>query len=237
MKRKQLSIAAAIALAVVATGSATAQIPVTDVAHISQNVINHVQTIAKWKVQYEQMVERIQQAKRQYEALSGSRNLGRILNDPRLREYMPAEWRAIYDQIAAGGMRGLSGDARAIFEANQVFDLCSLGAKSAYTSCQRQSAVVAQNMANAMNGYSTAMDRVNQIDKLMSAINATTDPKSIAELQARIAAENAMIQAEITKLQLIAMIADAQEKLSKQQAAEAAAAFNTDVNNAFIKGW
>ncbi|MPN49131.1 Type IV secretion system protein virB5 [bioreactor metagenome] len=54
----------------------------------------------------------------------------------------------------------------------------------------------------------------------MAKINDTPDPKAIAELQGRIAAEQAMIQNEQTKLQLYAMVAQAEDKIQQQQQRE-----------------
>ena len=57
----------------------------------------------------------------------------------------------------------------------------------------------------------------------MNQINATSDAKSIAELQARIGVEQANIQNETTKMQLFKMMADAEEKLVAQQQRESTA--------------
>jgi len=54
----------------------------------------------------------------------------------------------------------------------------------------------------------------------MAKINDTPDPKAIAELQGRIAAEQAMIQNEQTKLQLYAMVAQAEDRIQQQRARE-----------------
>ena len=67
---------------------AQAQIPVRDDASIAE-------TIAKWKIQYDQMNSQIDQMKQQYESLTGSRNLGQILNDAALRDYLPNDWQGV----------------------------------------------------------------------------------------------------------------------------------------------
>lgn len=82
---------------------AQAQIPVTDGASIAQQVAAQVETIAKWKMQYDQMMDQINQAKQQYEALTGSRGLGTIMNNPALRDYLPGDWQAVYDAVKDGG--------------------------------------------------------------------------------------------------------------------------------------
>jgi type IV secretion system protein VirB5 len=76
---------------------AQAQVPVTDGAAIAQQIANQVETITKWKMQYDQMTSQINQMKQQYESLTGSRGLGNILNNPALREYLPADWQGAVD--------------------------------------------------------------------------------------------------------------------------------------------
>ena len=51
----------------------------------------------------------------------------------------------------------------------------------------------------------------------MGQINGTSDPKAIDELQARIGAEQAAINNEATKLQMIAMLQQAEQRLIDEQ--------------------
>lgn len=186
---------------------AQAQIPVTDGASIAQQVAAQVETIAKWKMQYDQMMDQINQAKQQYEALTGSRGLGNILNDPALRDYLPGDWQAVYDAVKTGGYAGLTGTALTVYEQNKVFDSCAhIVSSEQRTACEARAVKPAQDKGFALDAYNAAKSRINQIDQLMAKINDTSDPKAIAELQARIAAEQSNIQNEQTKLQLYAMV-------------------------------
>jgi len=71
-----------------------------------------------------------------------------------------------------------------------------------------------------LDAYDAAKGRLRQIDQLMGKINDTADPKAIAELQGRISAEQAMIQNEQTKLQMYQMVAQAEDRLQRQQQRE-----------------
>lgn len=200
---------------------AHAQIPVTDEASILQQVANQIETIAKWKIQYDQMVTQIENMEREYQALTGGRGLGTILNDPRYREYLPDEWQGVYDAVRNGGYEGLSGRAATIHAENQIFDACAhLQINDQRLACEAQAVKGAQDKAFALDAYDAARDRLNQIDQLMQRINTTEDPKDIAELQGRIAAEQAMIQNEQTKLQMYAMVAEAEDRLQEQRQLE-----------------
>lgn len=200
--------------------TAFAQVPVTDAALNTQTASNQIETIAKWAQQYKQMESQIMQMKQQYEAITGSRNFGEIMNNPALANYLPAEWRDVYGRIQQGGYKGLSGSAQVVLDANRVFNACQRKPQGERAVCERQAALSAQNMANASSGFDQAMKRLDQINQLMGQINGTSDAKGIAELQARIAGEQAAIQNEATKLQLYAMAAQAQERLAEQQQRE-----------------
>ncbi|MDH4909547.1 MULTISPECIES: P-type DNA transfer protein VirB5 [Xanthomonas] len=209
------------ACSVFLSNSTYAQIPVTDGASIAQQVAAQVETIAKWKMQYDQMTSQINQMKQQYESLTGSRNLGQILNNAALRDYLPNDWQGVYDAVKSGGYSGLSGRALSIYEGNKAFDACAhFKVADQRTACEAQAVKGAQDKAFALDAYDKAKSRLTQIDQLMAKINDTPDPKAIAELQGRIAAEQAMIQNEQTKLQMYQMVAAAEDRLQEQRQRE-----------------
>lgn len=212
----------------VKAGSANAQIPVTDAASIATEVMNHVEDIAKYVEQISQLKAQLDQMKQQYEALTGSRNLGAILNDPRFKDYLPTDWQGVYDSVRSGGYAGLSGPAKAIYDAAKKFDACAhLKDSIEQTACQAKAVKGAQDKAFSVAAFDTAKDRLTQIEQLMNRINSTDDPKAIAEIQARIASEQAMIQNEATKLQMFQMIAAADEQIQRQQQRELNAKANS----------
>lgn len=214
-------IAMAIAISVLFAGTAHAQIPVTDAASIAEGVAQHAEDIAKWVEQREGMVQQLTQLQQQYTSMTGTRNLGAILNNPALKEYLPQEWQQVYDKVRQGGYSGLTGDAVAIFNQNKVFDTCAgITDGDSKKSCEAKAVKPAQDKANALAAIEAAKKRIGQIDGLMQQINTTTDPKAIAELNARIGAEQAMIQNEQTKLNLYAMASQAEDRLQEQRTRE-----------------
>ena len=218
---KAFSVSIVLAAGIAMSSAAFAQIPVTDGASIAQQVAAQVETIAKWKMQYDQMTSQINQMKQQYESLTGSRNLGQILNNSALRDYLPNDWQGVYDAVKSGGYSGLSGRALSIYEGNKAFDACAhFKVADQRTACEAQAVKGAQDKAFALDAYDKAKSRLTQIDQLMAKINDTPDPKAIAELQGRIAAEQAMIQNEQTKLQMYQMVAAAEDRLQEQRQRE-----------------
>ncbi|KFA30049.1 P-type DNA transfer protein VirB5 [Xanthomonas vasicola] len=216
MKKYALILAATLAL----SGTAFAGVPVTVIADVPA-ITNQIETMAKWKAQYDQMVSQINQMKQQYDSVTGSRGLGQIMNNPALRDYLPSDWQKVYDSVRTGGYNGLSGSAAAIYDANKVFDACGrMAAGAQRTACEAAAVKPAQDKAFAGEAYAAAKSRLDQINSLMGQINQTQDPKAIAELQGRIASEQAMIANEQTKLQLFQMMAQADEKLHEQRQRE-----------------
>ena len=184
-----------VTLSALMSSVAFAQIPVTDVASIGQQTMAQIETIAKWKMQYDQMISQIEQAKQQYESLTGSRGLGNIMNDPALRDYLPADWQGVYDSVRTGGYNGLSGRGASVYNANKIFDSCAyMTVADQRTACEARAVKASQDKGFALDAYDAAKSRINQIDQLMAKIDQTQDPKAIAELQGRIAAEQANIQ-------------------------------------------
>lgn len=209
-----LSLSACFAL------PASAQLTTVVVGDIP-STINQIQTMAQWANQYQQMVTQLEQMDRQFKSLNGSRGLGQILNNPALRDYLPADWQKVYDSVRAGGYAGLSGSGKAVYDANKIYDACTYITNDAQRgACQARAMKPSQDKAFASDAYQAAKARIDQIDGLMAKINDTQDPKAIAELQARIAAEQASIHHEQTKLQLYAMMAAAEDKIQAQRQRE-----------------
>lgn len=123
--------------------------------------------------------------------------------------------------MKSGGYAGLSGRAESIYDNNKVYDACAgFASNEQRTNCEAQAVKGAQDKAFALDAYDAAKNRLSQIDQLMRQINQTQDPKAIAELQGRIAAEQAMIQNEQTKLQMYQMVAAAEDRLQEQRQRE-----------------
>lgn len=167
------------------------------------------------------MVSQITQMRDQYEALTGSRGLGEVMNNPLVLRYLPEEWQRVYRAVQLGGYGGLTGTAQEIYQANRVFDACERApTDDERLSCEARAVKPAQDQGYALDAYALAEKRLEQIDGLMQIINTTEDPKGIAELQARIAIEQTSIANEATKLQLYQMAAAAEDGISEQRQRE-----------------
>jgi type IV secretion system protein VirB5 len=207
---KKTIIYAAISALFVSTTQA--QEAVIDVAAIGQ-LASQAATLGQ---QLSEMKNQVTQLKNTYDSLNGSRGLGTIMNNPALRNYLPQDWQNVYDSVKQGGYAGLSGTAKTLY--TQIYDSCKhITVDDQRLACESSAVKGAQDKGFALDAYSKAQDRMTQIDQLMAKVNDTQDPKAIAELQARIATEQANIQNEQTKLQMYAMVAAAEDKVQQQQ--------------------
>lgn len=225
MKLKKSLIAATLAMACVFPSQAG--IPVSVILDATAQV-NQIQNFAQMLKEYAMLVDQLTEMRRQlsqmekeYDSVTGSRNLGEILNDPEFKQYLPDNWKGVYQNIRHQGYDGLSGTARAMRDASKIFDACEyLTDPTEKRICNAQAVKPSQDQAFAQDAYQTSTNRVTQIESLMSKINQTSDPKAIAELNARIQAEQAMIQNEQTKIALYQASADAEERILAQQQEE-----------------
>ena len=187
-----------------------------------QNYAHMLKEYATMLEQLEQMRSQFEQMEKEYSSITGVRNLGDILNDPRFKEYLPDDWQNIYEGVRNSGYEGLSGTAKGIRDATKIFDSCAnLTNPTEKKICNAKAVKPAQDQAFAQDAYRKSQDRVGQIEGLMQEINRTRDPKALSEVTARIQAEQALIQNEQTKLELYQASADAEQQLLRQQEREA----------------
>lgn len=218
---KQRILAASLSLTLflgISLPASASGIPVVDGTQVAQGV----QQLAQWAQQIAEMKNQLDQMKQQYQSLTGARGFGDVLNNPALRNYLPQDWQKVYDSIQNGGYKGLDGTAKALADAAGLMKQCAnYTDQNVKSSCEASAVQTAQNKSNLMQSLDAATQRLNQIQGLMNQIKNTNDPKGIAELQARIAGEQAMIQNEATRLQMYQMMTQANEKLAKEQARQA----------------
>lgn len=208
----------ALLLALMQPIASATGIPVHDAGSTAQQIAAHVETIAKWKLQYDQLRAQIDQLQREYAALTGSRGFGAIADNPKLRDYLPPDFQLLYDSLRDSGYAGATGSAQAILNANNLLGLCvHLTSSDSRAACEARVVKPAQDQAFAIDALAKARQRVQQISTLQSQINRTQDPKAIAELNARIAIENAQLANEKIKVDLYRIAADAENLLQKQR--------------------
>ncbi len=163
--------------------------------------------------------DQLTQLQATYRAVSGTRNLGAILYNPALRGYLPSDWARVYDSAASGGYAGISGPLRGVQDRERLSGTVT-DAQASIAARSRTTAMT--DKAVGLRAFDGARERLAQIEQLMRQINLTHDAKGVQEIQARIAVEQAAVQNETTKLQLVAMLQRAEERLVEQQKSDLA---------------
>jgi type IV secretion system protein VirB5 len=195
------------------SGGARAQgIPVIDAA----NLIQSIQQVLDGVTTIENQVQQIRQLQSQLSSINGMRNLGQVFNNPLLRNYVPAEAYTVVNAVDTGGYAGLRGTAKALRDANMIYN-CMDRSDNARNSCQAALAQPYQQKGLLQDAMRSAAGRLTQINALMDQINATSDQKSVQEIQARIGAENALLSHEMTQIQMLQGMADSEERIARSQ--------------------
>ncbi|WP_081080253.1 P-type DNA transfer protein VirB5 [Burkholderia cepacia] len=183
-------------------------IPVYD----AQNVVQAIATVGQLKQQVQQEIQI-------YQSTVGTRGFGALLSNPVVADSLPSNWQSVYTAIQSGGYAGLTGSAQAMRSASQIYN-CEDQTGIDQRLCQRALNKPYQDKAFGLQAYQTELEELNQIQSLAQQINATQDPKGIAELQARIQTESTAVGNEMTKLQLFRMLAETEDKLVAEQQSE-----------------
>ncbi|MCC7684725.1 P-type DNA transfer protein VirB5 [Janthinobacterium sp. FW305-128] len=209
---KNITINAAIlAMTFCVSTASQAQWAVIDAAAIKQQI----EQVAAWKKQFAQMQNQLQTQKETFQSMNGSRGMAALVNNPSLRSYLPKDYKQILNS-GFGNSAQIRADAKKFGIENTKLDARGDAAK-AFENSANQAAV---NRATAEEGYKQASDRFAGIQQLLDKVNDAPDPKAISDLQARIQAEQVMLQNENIKLQMLSQLAQAQKDLANQQATE-----------------
>lgn len=163
------------------------------------NIAKETTQIASWIAQYAQMVQEYNQLVEEYRSLNGIRGMASLVNNPQLRRYLPDEYRDILS-------RGY-GDWQALRSAldNPV------GSTNLQKYRRDQLAI---DEAMTLESYKQASRRFGDIQVLLDKINDASipDAKDMQDLQARIQAEQVMMQNEASKIAMMKNLQDIQQR-------------------------
>lgn len=169
------------------------------------NIAKETTQIASWIAQYAQMVQEYNQLVEEYRSLNGIRGMASLVNNPQLRRYLPDEYKNILSQGY--------GDWQALRTAldNPV------GSNALYNQRRDQLSI---DEAMTLESYKQASRRFNDIQILLDKINDASipDAKDMQDLQARIQAEQVMMQNESAKIAMMKNLQDIQKQKMQERA-------------------
>jgi type IV secretion system protein VirB5 len=203
-----------------ASTSARAGIPVIDVSNLMQSI----QQVLHMIESLENQLTQIQQYQRQIDSMTGSRGLGSLLRSPLVNNYVPLDADARLSSVSLNGYAGLTNAAKALRDVGMVYNCESQPEGRLRIACQASLARPYQNKALLQLAMDKATSRMNQIAGLIDAINGTDDPKSIAELDARLAGENALLAHETSRVQVLHQMIQTEREIEESRLRESTAA-------------
>jgi type IV secretion system protein VirB5 len=200
-----------------------AQFAVIDVGAITQLI----QEVNYWKQQIQAMSSQISQLQSTYNAMTGNRGMQNLLPlTPLARNYLPPDWQGLLAALngLSGSYGALSVQLNASLAANAILTPAQLSRLSPQENAQLQSSrnSAALMQATSQQALQASGQRFASLQQLINAIPSATDQKGALDLQARIAAEQAMLQNEQTKVQTLNQALQADERARQQRAQELA---------------
>lgn len=211
MKLKKLALALAIAGSLNAVSYAG--VPVTVVAD-PQAWTAHLEDMAKYVEQIKQLENQFKQQVKQYESMTSARGLANVINSQ-------------YDTDALSGintdsiLRDSGINSSSDFKLPEdVAELYDTAAKNAATYAGQASRSLEQ-----------AQSRFTELSGLVRRVNTATDPKEVMDLNARIGAEQAFLQNEVGKLQVLQQTAQANDALYQQKVKQMAVQSSGSLRN------
>ena len=227
--RTRLLGAAAAVLMTAAAAPANAQMMVFD-QDAFLRMADQLRTAAD---QLNELKTQVAQGKQLYDdfnKLTNVNSLGDVLNNPALRRYLPAEVQDT-SRLLSGTLTDLGSigsRATSIRDANRLFTPVTTGLSTVeqyyQDSLMKSGDRAARDIALGESAYRTATQRQAGLDELRLALNNAKTAKEVMDLQARIAAEQALINNDQMQLQGLAMMQDAERRLAEQRDREARAA-------------
>ncbi|ATW34884.1 type IV secretion system protein [Candidatus Williamhamiltonella defendens] len=211
MKLKKLALVMAIAGSFNAVSYAG--VPVSVVAD-PQAWTAHLEDMAKYIEQIKQLENQFKQQVKQYESMTSARGLANVINSQ-------------YDTDALSGIntdsilrnRGIN-SASDFKLPEDVADLYDTAAKNAATYA-----------GQASRSLDQAQSRFSELSGLVRRVNTASDPKEVMDLNARIGAEQAFLQNEVGKLQILQQTAQANDALYQQKVKQMAVQSSGSLRN------
>jgi type IV secretion system protein VirB5 len=212
---------AVILVLMISAPAAHAQFAVIDVAAVTQ-LVTEVQNL-------EQAVtvarEHLTEAETQLRSMTGDRGMEQLLAGTN-RNYLPADWGELsaaldetgsaYAALSASIQQALNEDT--VLTPQQVAMLSPAGQEQ--LAADRGTAALLQGLSR--QALANASSRFADLQQLIDAIRTASDQKGILDLNARIGAEQAMLENERTKLAMLVAAAEAQRWADEEQDRERA---------------
>lgn len=215
MRKMMLVRISALAMMVAGTAPASAQWTVFDPSNYAQ-ALNQVRQLQQ---QYQAMQQQLQTAQTTLDSVKhlpdqAVKELGQQLNVPQFRNALPNG--PDVSNMLTG--QQLGAQAQQYLQQNRVYQPTGedFGAKELGRNAQS----IANSQSLASGLYNSATNRIEALRGLEGALATAPDAKAVADIQARIAAEQAYIQSQQVQAQALQMWQQAQTRNEGQRREE-----------------
>jgi type IV secretion system protein VirB5 len=189
-----------------------AQVPVTVTTDIPGSISWAQQLIDNGTSLLHQL-DQLDRMDRDFGAITGNRGMAGLLRDSRYDNYVPLNALEQLANVASKGFAGLSPEARALMPPGML-DRCSTVAESQRSTCETEIARPYANAALLRHAVNVQSGRLGQVQKLTDAIAAATDPAAIAQLNARLQAENLALAHENNRIAALKAAVENDERIA-----------------------
>lgn len=195
--RKKIAAVTLAACVGFTTQSALAFFPVTNPTELVQSIIQ----VRHLLNQLQELKQQVSQAEREFQSMYGSRGLAGLINS----EYDPTIAIRPEDVLNMLNQLGLKNaqDYNLPADVGTLFD--------------QRNKTAALFASQSEKSLKQSQDRFQELSRLVAEVNNSPDPKDIMDLQARIGAEEVLLQNEMTKLTMLQSQAQANEALHEQK--------------------
>ncbi|WP_251451611.1 type IV secretion system protein [Parasutterella muris] len=216
MKYKKLLLAAVLS-AGLTSGAFASGIPTVDAAAIAQMV----QQLTQLQQMYSQLQAQYNTAVSQLNAITGNRGLGMIHYDSKLRNLIPLDAQLRLNAIVRG-TGSLSSLGKEVFDRLNLGQACENYTGEVKENCLKSQSFVAEQQAILEETQKTVTQRLEKVELLMQQINSATDAKAIADLSARIQAEQVALSSSKLAAEFQQAQMNQQAEIVKEQARQEA---------------
>ena len=169
-------------------------IPVIDVSSLTQQILQ-VQHMLN---QIEQLKSQLETANKELDSMSGVRGLGNVIDSAYDTAVNTNPNQVLNDAgIRGANEHGLIGDVADLYDSGNQNTAAWLG--------------------QSQKSLEQAQERFSELTGLVAEVNNSPDQKDILDLQARIGAEQVMLQNEMAKLSMLRSQAEANQALHAQR--------------------
>lgn len=215
---RKMILAGASALAILVTIAAPASAQLTTVFDPSNHTqaLNQVRELQR---QYRAMQQQLQTAKTTLDSLKhlpdqAVREIGQRMNVDQFRNALPDV--SNVDNMLTG--ERLGAQAQRFLERNRVYK--PDGSDFSAGELERNAQSVANSQSLASGLYHSATNRIQALRSLEGALATAPDAKAVADIQARVATEQAYIQSQQVQAQALQMWQEAQRRNEGQRREE-----------------